>query len=322
MKPKLLVMKGIPNDIVTQLAKHFDMDYQPTCSREQFLDSLQDTQVILNYGVKIDEELIRNAPNLKLVSNISVGYDNFDTDAMKKAGIIGTHTPYILNDSVVDLTFGLMLSAARRITELNTKVKKGLWTVKDDVDYYGYNVHHKKLGIIGMGRIGEDLARRAKLAFSMNVSYYNRRKKAELEAKEILWKPLEQLLGESDFIVLLTPLTVETKNMMDASKFKQMKKTAIFINMSRGATVDEKALYHSLKNQEIYAAASDVFVKEPVNADNPLLQLENFTATPHIGSASHETRNDMAQLAAENIIEVMINGQMQNVVPELQMLLK
>ncbi|WP_146551958.1 D-glycerate dehydrogenase [Rummeliibacillus sp. SL167] len=322
MKPKLLIIRDIKKDIINKLAEHFEIDYQPSCSRKQLLMSLQEAYALLNYGIKIDEELIQHAPNLKLVSNISVGYDNFDTDVMKKAGIIGTHTPYILNDSVVDLTFGLMLSAARRISELDAKIKKGLWTVKDDVNYYGLNVHHKKLGIIGMGRIGEDLARRAKLGFLMDVSYYNRRKKPELEEQHIYWKPLEKLLAESDFIVMLTPLTAETKNMIDASKFKQMKNTAVFINMSRGATVDEKAMYFALKNKEIYAAASDVFVQEPINMDNPLLQLENFTAAPHIGSAIHETRDDMAQLAAENIIEVLIHGKKQNVVPELQILLK
>lgn len=322
LKKKLLVMRELENNIINKLSDFFEIDYQPSCTKEQLLNSLESAQAILNYGVKIDEEFIQHAPQLKLVSNISVGYDNFDIVAMKKAGIIGTHTPNILNDSVVDLTLGLMISAARRISELNTTIKKGLWTVKDDVQSYGLNVHHKNLGIIGMGRIGEELARRAKLGFSMNVSYFNRRKKFELEKEEILWKSLDQLLEESDFVVLLTPLTEETKNLINASKFKKMKKTAIFINMSRGATVDEKALYNALKNNNIYAAASDVFVHEPINNDNPLLELDNFTATPHIGSATQETRNAMAQLAADNIIEVLINGKMQNVVPELQMLFK
>lgn len=322
MKQKLLVMRELENNIINHLSNYFEIDYQPSCSKEQLLDSLENAQAILNYGVKIDEELIQRAPRLKLVSNISVGYDNFDIDAMKKAGIIGTHTPNVLNNCVVDLTFGLIITTARRISELDSTIKKGQWTVKDDVNYYGLDIHHKKLGIIGMGRIGEELARRAKLGFSMNVSYYNRRKKSELEKENILWKPLDQLLEESDFVVLLTPLTEETKNLMNASKFEKMKNTAIFINMSRGATVDEKALYNALKNHDIYAAASDVFVHEPLNNDNPLLKLDNFTATPHIGSATQETRNAMTQLAADNIIEVLINGKMQNVVPELQMLLK
>lgn len=322
MKQKLLVMRELENHIINHLSNYFEIDYQPSCSKEQLLDSLENAQAILNYGVKIDEELIQRAPRLKLVSNITVGYDNFDINAMKKAGIIGTHTPNILNDCVVDLTFGLMISAAKRISELDSTIKKGQWTVKDDVNYYGLDVHHKKLGIIGMGRIGEELARRAKFGFSMDVSYYNRRKKSELEKENILWKALDQLLEESDFVVLLTPLTEKTRNLMNASKFEKMKNTAIFINMSRGATVDEKALYHALKNHDIYAAASDVFVHEPINNDNPLLKLDNFTATPHIGSATQETRNAMTQLAADNIIEVLINGKMQNVVPELQMLLK
>ncbi|MGG0658574.1 2-hydroxyacid dehydrogenase [Rummeliibacillus pycnus] len=322
MKPKLLIIREIENHTMNILAKHFEIDYRPDCSQEQLQNIIQDVQALLTMGTSINEKLIKNAPNLKIVSNISVGYDNFDTDAMKKAGILGTHTPYVLNDSVVDLTFGLMLSAARRISELDSIVKKGLWTVKADINYYGLNVHHKKLGIIGMGRIGEDLAKRAKLGFLMDVSYYNRHKKPELEEENITWKPLEQLLQDSDFIVMLTPLTEETKNMIDASRFKQMKNTAIFINMSRGSTVDENALYNALLNKEIYAAASDVFVQEPVNSDNPLLQLDNFTATPHIGSASHETRNDMAQLAAENLIEVFINGKQQNIVPELQLLVE
>lgn len=322
MKPRLLVMKEIDYHFLDYLSNYFETDYQPSFSREQFLTSLESAQAILNYGIKIDEELIQHAPRLKLVSNISVGYDNFDIAAMKKAGIIGTHTPNVLNDCVVDLTFGLMLNTSRRISELASTIKRKKWTIKDDVNYYGLDVHHKKLGIIGLGRIGEELARRAKLGFSMDVSYYNRRKKSELENENILWKPLDQLLEESDFVVLLTPLTEETRNLMNASKFEKMKKTAIFINMSRGATVDEKALYNALKNHDIYAAASDVFVHEPINNDNPLLELDNFTATPHIGSATQETRNAMTKLAIENTIEVLINGKMQNVVPELQMLLK
>ena len=322
MKPKLLIIREIKNHTMDILSEHFEIDYHPSYSPEELPHLIKDSQALLTMGAPIDENLIMNAPNLKIVSNISVGYDNFDIESMKKAGIVGTHTPYILNDSVVDLTFGLMLAAARRISELNSAVKGGFWTVKNDFSYYGLNVHHKKLGIIGMGRIGEDLARRAKLGFSMEVSYHNRHKKAQLEEENITWKPLEQLLQESDFIVMLTPLTEETKYMINATKFKHMKNTAIFINMSRGATVDEKALYNALQKKEIYAAASDVFVLEPVNTDNPLLQLDNFTATPHIGSASKETRNDMAQLAAENLIEVFINGNDQNVVPELKLLVK
>jgi gluconate 2-dehydrogenase len=322
MKPKLLVLRDLENTIIDYLSNYFEVDYKPACFKEQLLASLESAEAILNYGLKIDEELIKHAPRLKLVSNISVGYDNFDIIAMKKAGIIGTHTPNVLNDCVVDLTFGLMLSTSRRINELDSAIKKGQWTIKDDINYYGLDVHHKKLGIIGMGRIGEELARRAKLGFSMEVSYYNRRKKSKLEKENILWKPLDQLLEESDFVVLLTPLTEKTKNLMNASKFEKMKNTAIFINMSRGATVDEKALYHALKNHTIYAAASDVFVQEPINNNNPLLELDNFTATPHIGSATQETRNAMTQLAIENTIEILINGKMQNVVPELQMLLQ
>ncbi len=321
MKPKLLITRNMEENTLKQLSEHFEVDYQPSCINEQLLESIEDKHALLTQATLIDEELIQKAPNLKIVSNISVGYDNFDIEAMKKAGIIGTHTPYILNDSVVDLTFGLMISSARRISELDKIVKKGLWQAKSSTSHYGLNIHHKNLGIIGMGRIGEDLAKRAKLGFQMDVSYYNRHKKPELEEENIVWKPLAQLLKESDFIVMLTPLTEETKNMMDASKFQLMKETAIFINMSRGATVDEEAMYNALKNKEIYAAASDVFVEEPVNANNPLLQLDNFTATPHIGSATHETRNDMAKLAAENLIEVLINRNHQNIVPELQMLL-
>lgn len=322
MKPKLLILREIEHHTKDLLSEHFDIEYHPSYSLEELQNLIQDAEALLTMGTLIDENLIKNAPNLKIVSNISVGYDNFDTHAMKKAGIIGTHTPYILNDSVVDLTFGLMIGAARRISELNSAVKRGLWTVKNDINFYGLDIHHKKLGIIGMGRIGEDLAKRAKLGFFMDVSYHNRHKKPNLDEENIIWKPLDQLLQESEFIVMLTPLTEETKYMIDEAKFKQMKNTAIFINMSRGATVDEKALYNALKNNEIYAAASDVFVKEPVNKDNPLLQLDNFTATPHIGSASKETRNDMAQLAAENLIEVFIKGNHQNVVPELQFLVK
>lgn len=259
---------------------------------------------------RIDEALLNHAPDLKVVSNVSVGYNNFDIEAMRERNIVGTNTPYVLDETVADLAFALILSTARRIVELDQFVKEGKWkatTIYEET--YGKDVHSATIGIIGMGRIGEAIARRAKFGFNMDVVYYNRNRRLEAEEKYgARYLDLPNLLAEADYVLLMTPLTPETFHLMGEAEFKLMKKTAIFINVSRGQTVDEQALIQALKNKEIYAAGLDVFEQEPVDPTNPLLKMPNVVTVPHIGSATAKTEEAMAMRAAENLVAVL-NGQ-------------
>ncbi|MDQ0253436.1 gluconate 2-dehydrogenase [Evansella vedderi] len=308
-KQKVFSEKQLPQNIQSYLEEHVDLkvwDKSTQMPRELLLKEIKDVQGLITTGSAINEELLQQAPELKAVSTISVGYNHFDTEAMRKYKVIGTHTPYVLDDTVADLVMALMLSAARRIPELDAMTKRGEWKKGDDNPRFGVDVHHKKLGIIGMGRIGETIAKRGKNGFDMEVSYFNRSRKPEVEEKlHIEYKSKDDLLSESDFIVLMVPLSPETKHFIGEKEFKQMKNSAIFINASRGQTVDEQAMIEALQKGEILAAGLDVFEQEPVEPTNPLLTMKNVVTLPHIGSATAETRNAMAMLAAKNLVAAL-----------------
>jgi gluconate 2-dehydrogenase len=309
MKPTVFISRPIPAEVEAYIAAHCNYrkwDEEEPIPRHELLKKLADVEGLLTFGNKIDEELLQHAPHLKVVSNLSVGYNNMDLAAMKSHGVIGTNTPGVLDETVADLIFGLILGTARRVTELDQYVKQGKWQRGDDEMLYGLDVHHATLGIIGMGRIGEAVARRAKLGFQMNVQYFNRNRKPEVEARlDIAYQPMTNLLRTSDFIVLMVPLTEETTHLIGSEQFLSMKPTVIFINASRGKTVDEKALIEALNNKQIHAAGLDVFDREPVDTSNPLLQMANVIALPHIGSATAQTRFDMAMLAAKNLVSAL-----------------
>lgn len=255
----------------------------------------------------IDEEVLRAGAkgNLKLVANMAVGYDNINISVAKELGITVTNTPDVLTETTADLTFALLMATARRLVEASRYLYAGKWKSWSPLLLAGQDIFGATLGIVGMGRIGEAVARRAK-GFNMNILYFNRNRKLGAEQElGVIYRPFEELLRESDFVVCLTPLTEETKHLFGAKEFSLMKKSAIFINVSRGGTVDEKALYQALVNGEIWAAGLDVFQTEPVPLDNPLLKLDNVVALPHIGSASIPTRTRMATLAAENVVAVL-----------------
>ena len=320
-KHKIYITEDIPTEVEKYIAKYCDYEkWEGTgvIPRNELLKKLKDIEGLLLVGKKIDEELLNHAPKLKAVSNISVGYNNFDLEVMKNRNIIGTNTPGVLDDSVADLIFGLILSSARKISQLDRYVKEGKWKKEDNDIFFGIDVHHSTLGIIGMGRIGEAVAKRAKLGFDMEVCYYNRTRKQKIEEKlGIEYSDLKLLLSKSDFILLMTPLSEETFHLIDFEEFKAMKKTAIFINASRGQTVNEEALIYALQNRQILGAGLDVFETEPVNSDNPLLKMQNVITVPHIGSSTEKTRHDMAMLAAKNLIEAL-NGEIPiSIVPEL-----
>ncbi|MFC7392246.1 2-hydroxyacid dehydrogenase [Scopulibacillus cellulosilyticus] len=321
MKPKVYVARQVPDKVLDYIGEYCDYrkweDNKPI-PRQQLLEEIKDAEGLLITGEKIDDELLNSAPKLKVVSNISVGYNNFDLDAMRNRGVKGTHTPYVLDETVADLAFGLILSAARRIPEMDRMVKEGKWEKGDDEPLFGIDVHHQTLGIIGMGRIGEAIAKRAKLGFSMNVLYHNRNRKTDVEdTLGVSYCSLEDLLKQSDFIVLMVPLTKETVHYIGRKELGLMKESAVFINTSRGKTVDESALIEALENGVIRAAGLDVFEEEPVSADNPLLKMPNVVTLPHIGSATYQTRFDMAMVAAENLVAAVTGNEPPNIVKEL-----
>lgn len=309
LKPNIFIARPVPPEVEAYLEHHCTFtkwEQEEPIPRDKLLTSLRDAEGLLISGGKIDAELLEHAPRLRAVSTISVGYNNFDIEAMKARGVIGTNTPDVLNDTVADLIFGLMLAAARRIPEMDRYVKEGAWKRGDNKTLFGLDVHHKQLGIIGMGSIGEAVARRAKFGFNMKIAYHNRNRKPDTEAAlGAEYLSLQALLQTSDFIVLMTPLTPQTKGMIGYREFALMKRTAIFVNASRGATVDERAMVQALQEGLIFGAGLDVFEQEPVSADHPLLHMPNVVTLPHIGSATAQTRLDMAMLAAENLVAAL-----------------
>jgi gluconate 2-dehydrogenase len=280
-----------------------------------FVAALQNADGAIGASVKISSDMIEGAKHLKAFSTISVGFDQFDVDDLTRRGIVLTHTPDVLTESTADTVFALILASARRVVELAEWVKEGHWTSSIGEACFGVDVQGKTLGIVGLGRIGGAVARRAALGFRMNVLYTNRsaNEQAEREfgAKRV---GLDELLAQSDFVCLQVPLTPETRGLIGANELKKMKRSAILINASRGPTVDETALIEALKNGTIRGAGLDVFEQEPLPVDSPLLAMKNVVALPHIGSATHETRHAMARNAAENLIGALDGTLTRNIV--------
>jgi glyoxylate reductase len=270
---------------------------------EVLLDEVRETEALLCMVTeRIDEELLAQAPQLRIVANMAVGYDNVNVLALNRRGIVLTNTPRVLTETTADLTFTLILGIARRIGEAVRIVREGRWRAWSPFAFLGSDVHHATLGILGLGRIGTEVAKRAK-GFDMRILYTNRGRNREAEAwLGCTWVDLSTLLRESDFVVVLVPLSPETRHMLSTPQFKLMKRSAFLINAARGPIVDQRALYEALHDGLIAGAALDVTDPEPIPMDDPLLTLDNCLIVPHIGSASVATRTRMATLAAENIV--------------------
>ena len=263
---------------------------------------------------RIDAALLERAPKLKVVANIAVGYNNIDVPACTARGIMATNTPGVLDDSTADLAWALMLAAARRLTEVERRVRQGEWKGWRLKQWLGVDVHHATLGIVGMGRIGQTIAKRA-AGFEMRVLYHNRKRVAEdIERKlNASWVSLEELLRQSDFVVLQVPYSPDTHHMIGAAEIAIMKPTAILVNSTRGGVVDDAALIAALKAGKIRAAGLDVFENEP--ALNPgFLDLDNVVLAPHIGSSTEATRRAMAMTAAKNAVAALTGGTPPNLI--------
>ncbi|MFK2826505.1 D-glycerate dehydrogenase [Bacillus sp. B190/17] len=306
LKPLVYVTRKLPEEIISRLKENYEVDMWPEeevqVPREVLVEKVKKADALLTVITdQLDEELFSAANHLKVVANMAVGYDNIDLDAASRRGVAVCNTPDVLTDTTADLTFALLLATARRMIEAAEFVKNGEWKSWSPLLLAGTDVHHKTIGIVGMGKIGTVVAKRA-AGFDMEIIYHNRRRHEV--AEEMLgarYCEMDELLAEADFVVCLAPLTEETKGMFGADQFRKMKKEAIFINASRGPVVDEAALYDALQSGEIAAAGLDVFELEPIGADHPLLPLPNVVALPHIGSATKETRLAMMDTCCDNL---------------------
>lgn len=310
MKPRIFITRKLPEPLLKTFNEKYeinmwDKEDQPV-PRDVLLKEAQEADGLLTMlSDSIDAELFARAPKLKVVSNLAVGFDNIDVVEAKKQGVTVTNTPDVLTETTADLGFSLLMATARRITEAADYIKKDEWQGWEPYLLAGMDIHHKTIGIVGMGRIGEAVARRAR-GFGMKVLYHNRSRKPEAEKElEALYVSFDELLDTSDFVMSVVPLTSETKDLFNRQAFEKMQDHAIFINISRGGTVVEEDLIEALETGQIKGAGLDVFREEPIGKNHPLLRLKNAICLPHIGSASVETRSAMIELCLDNIHGVL-----------------
>ena len=318
MQPRVLVTREVFDDTLAYLAQHCDVEHnqadvplEPDALAQRLADK---DAVVCSLTDRIDAALLARAPRLKVVANIAVGYNNIDVAACTARGILATNTPGVLDDSTADLAWTLMLGAARRITEVERSIRDGKWTGWRLKQWLGVDVHHATLGIVGMGRIGQAIARRA-FGFDMRVIYHNRKRVAEEIERKVnaSWVTMDDLLRLSDFVVLQVPYSPETHHLIGAAELAKMKPTAILINSTRGGVVDDAALIDALKNGTIRAAGLDVFENEP-KLNSGFLGLDNVVLAPHIGSSTEATRRAMAMTAAKNAVAALTGGVPPNLV--------
>jgi lactate dehydrogenase-like 2-hydroxyacid dehydrogenase len=313
MKPKVVITREVFDDSIAYLAQHCEvLDNQ---ADEPYAPDVLAARLAGCEGLmcaltdRVDGALLDRCPQLKAVANIAVGYNNIDVPACTARGILVTNTPGVLDDSTADLAWALMLAAARRVTEVEAYIREGAWTGWKLKQWLGVDVHHATLGIVGMGRIGQAIARRA-FGFDMKVIYHNRTRLAPALEQRVnaAYVSMDELLAQSDFIILQVPYSPETHHLIGAAQLAKMKSSAILINSTRGGVVDDKALIDALKSGVIRAAGLDVYEGEP-KLDPGFLQLKNVVLVPHIGSSTEATRRAMAMTAAKNLVAAL-SGQL------------
>jgi len=306
VRPKVLISQKIFDEVVRRVQEHFEVDFNPSetpLSPLELRERLKDKEgAIILLTDRIDEELLSSCPRLRILSNVAVGYDNIDLKACRRRKIMVTNTPGVLDDTTADFTWALLLATARRVVEADRFLRTEKWSGWKLMEFLGLDVHHKTLGICGLGRIGQRVAKRAK-GFEMRILYTDIRR-ASTDLEEELgahFVEKRELLQASDFITLHLPLSSQTVHYISAEELRWMKRTAILINASRGPIVDEKALVWALKEGRIAGAGLDVYEREP-EVEAELLGMKNVVLAPHIASASRETRFKMAMMAAENLV--------------------
>ncbi len=321
-KPKVFISRLIPEEGLAMLRDLTDMqvwEEELPPSRQVMLEQARKIDGLVSLLTdKVDTELMDQAPHLKVVSNMAVGYDNIDIPAATARGIPVGNTPGVLTDTTADFAFLLLMAAARRLQEGIDYVRGGKWKTWGPKLLLGQDVHGATLGIVGFGRIGQGMAARS-AGFGMRVLYYDVYRRQDLEASMgVTFADLDTLLRESDFVTIHTDLNESTRHLMNASAFAKMKRTAILVNTARGPIVDPQALYDALSSHKIAGAALDVTEPEPIPMDSPLLTLPNCLIMPHLASASVVTRGKMAQMAAANLIAGLRGDRLPNCVnPEV-----
>jgi glyoxylate reductase len=305
-KPSVFVSRKIPQAGLELLRRHFDVTvwpYERPPTSQELVDNCRDKDALVCLLTeRVDAAILAASPKLKIVANVAVGYDNLNVAAGTAAGVVMTNTPGVLDDTTADLAFALLMAAARRIVEGDQLVRSGMWGGWGIMQLLGHDVHHAKLGIVGFGRIGRGVAKRAR-GFEMRVSYHDAlRAPAEAEQEfGVTYVSFEEILSESDFVSVHVPLMPSTHHLINGESLNKMKPTAILINTSRGPVIDENALVEALRNGTIAGAGLDVYEHEPRLARG-LTELHNVVLLPHIASASHATRGKMAKIAAENVV--------------------
>ena len=312
-KPSILVARAIFPEIIAKLRQHFEVTHNPADElwpQPQLVEQLQGKAgVFTTGGERIDRELLAACPQLTICANMAVGYNNFDLGAMTAAGVLGTNAPDVLTETTADFAFALLMATARRLTESEHYLRAGKWSKWSYDMFVGSDIHGSTLGILGMGRIGQAIARRGAHGFGMNVIYHNRSQLAPgLEAAcKARYVGKEELLASADHLVLVLPYSPEAHHTIGAAELARMKPSANLINIARGGIVDDAALAAALRDRTIAGAGLDVFEGEPkVHPD--LLTVPNIVLTPHIASATVPTRKAMAHLAADNLIGFLVHG--------------
>lgn len=317
MKKTVLAFSRVSPEMAERLGQEFNVIVpNPKLGdmNTQFNEALPECHGMIGAGRQLGREQLAAATQLEVVSSISVGYDNYDVGYLSERGIMLTNTPDVLTESTADLGFSLIMSSARRVAELDAWTKAGQWKRSIEAPQFGTDVFGKTLGIVGMGNIGAAMARRGRLGFNMPILYSGNSRKTELEQElGAQFRSLDQLLAEADFVCLVVPLSDKTRHLISHRELALMKPGAILINIARGPVVDEPALIQALQNGTIRGAGLDVYEKEPLS-DSPLFSLSNAVTLPHIGSATGETRQAMADLAYRNLRSALLGEKPQNLV--------
>lgn len=308
-RPKVLLTRELPEAAIEKLEEKVDLEifpYDRVMTPEELRDGVKDKDGLLCLLTDtISPALMDAAPNLKVISNYAVGYNNIDVDAATERKIVITHTPDVLTETTADMTFGLMMMTARRVLEAGNLLRSGKWKGWSPMQFMGTDIHGSTLGIIGMGRIGKALTKRGK-GFDMDVIYWNRTRLTVREEKQLglRYVKFNEVLRQADFLSIHVAYNRDTHHLIDEAALQKMKQSAFFINTSRGGTIDEEALIEALENNKIAGAGLDVFENEP-NINPRFFDLKNTVILPHIASASLATREKMAIVAVNNLLSIL-----------------
>lgn len=315
---RVVAVRRLSEAQLTALSTIAEVDYfedVDEANRPAFLSALSKAHGLIGGKLELDEAMLAEAPALQVVSTISVGYDHLPLEAMNRRGILLCNTPDVLTETTADTAFALIMATQRRLVELANLVREGRWQAHIGSEHFGTDVHGKTLGIVGAGRIGAAIARRGALGFGMPVLYTAASAKPALEKSLGARRcDLDGLLAEADIVCVSVPYNDDTHHLIDANALGRMKPSAALINVARGKVVDELALIETLRCGRLRAAGLDVFAQEPLPADSPLANMDNVVTTPHIGSATHETRAAMAQLAVDNLMGALAGNGPRNAV--------